>query len=117
MGKTNPKMNVGVKQQTDIIKEISKDTGFKIKDLKEVFDSFEKVFTSAIADGYEIALFKNGKVKFVPRIQPQISGRNVHTGERLVIPPHKYISFEPSVNWKEGVGWSTKQPVDIDLYQ
>lgn len=85
----------------DIISAVAKKTGYTKSDVavvvSEVFNTIGEMFTET--DELSISNFGT----FTVRTINERTGRNPRTGEQILIPPTKAVSFKSSANLKNKV--------------
>lgn len=74
--------------------QITHDRAVSKADVTALLDSLTSVITDAIARGDEPALTGIGKFKF--KMKASRVGRNPRTGESIVIPAKKAVTFTPA---------------------
>lgn len=82
-------------RKTDIVKRIHLQTGIPEKEAATVFDGALEILVSTLQKGEPIAIHEFGK--FTVRNKLARQGRNPRTGEALMIPARRVVSFRPSV--------------------
>lgn len=83
-----------------IIKLIADKTGYTQKDIKAFLNAMEPVLLDALKDGQS---FKIMDVTVSLADVAERAGHNPLTGESLIVPAHKRVSFKPSKTLKEAV--------------
>lgn len=83
----------------ELIKAVVEDTGFPKKDVTTVVDAVFDTITSALSQGQDVKISGFGTFKVKERAERK--ARNIHTGEEIVVPPSKTVSFKPAKALKE----------------
>lgn len=85
--------------KTDLARQISYDTGYKIKDIEVILDSFTDFAEQALARGETVRLVNFGA--FVPEHKPERNGTNPKTQEKIVIQERNTVKFKPGKDLKK----------------
>ena len=85
----------------DIVKTVSKKTGFSQKDVSEVSDCIFNTLADGLVDGNDINIANFGK--FVLQTRSAREGINPKTLSKIQIPESRVVKFKPSVNLKTAV--------------
>jgi DNA-binding protein HU-beta len=86
---------------TDLIDRIAAEHGVAKDHVRKILDSTFGAMTAAALRGDEVALSGFGKFKVTERAERQ--GRNPATGEAIVIPAAKKLSFMPAKNIRDAL--------------
>ncbi len=87
--------------KSELVEEISRKTGFTLKDTSTFVNAFTEVITEALAKGRNVTL--TGFGKFYVRDRAGREGINPSTGEKIQIKPHKAPLFKAGAVLKEKV--------------
>lgn len=87
--------------KTNLIDEISGETGVSKKIAGQVLDSTVNQITQALSQGDEVTLIGFGT--FISKQRPERDGRNPKTGEPIKIKAARVPSFRPGKALKEAV--------------
>ncbi len=87
--------------KSEFVEEISKKTGFKVKDANTFINAFTEAVADALANGRNVTL--TGFGKFYVRDRAGRNGVNPKTGEKLKIKAHKAPLFKAGATLKEKV--------------
>ncbi len=82
----------------DIITRISAETGLKQVDVKEVVQRTFDIIVESLSQGKKVELRNFGILKVKTRKGRM--GRNPRTGDGVVIPDKKVVSFKPGMRMK-----------------
>ena len=82
----------------DIITRISVETGLKQVDVKEVVQRTFDIIVESLSQGKKVELRNFGILKVKTRKGRM--GRNPRTGDGVVIPDKKVVSFKPGMRMK-----------------
>lgn len=95
-----PKVRIGI---DEIVAEVSKETGFSKKDIKEVYNTICKVIRKRMWDGESVIIPLLGTI--MPFIKPRCYRHALYGGKRdpelIEVPPKWTIRFVPIRNLKE----------------
>lgn len=78
----------------DLIRETADEAGHPHRVVREVLDAAASVARAAIARGESVMLMGLGKLHAVQRGEKR--GRNLRTGEVVLVPPRKAVLLQPS---------------------
>jgi integration host factor subunit alpha len=84
-----------------IIKEIEKANGFSIKKASETVESLIEVIKNTLASGEDVLI--SGFGKFCVKEKSQRKGRNLSTGEDLMLRSRRVITFKCSGTLREKI--------------
>ncbi len=87
--------------KTDLIKQISSDTGLSQKDSSAALESFLSTATKALKKGDTVTLIGFGTFKVTKTSARK--GRNPQTGKEIQIPASKRVRFTAGKGLKEEV--------------
>ena len=76
----------------DLDKEIAKETGLRIADIRIVIGSLEKVLLKKLVFGQEVVITRIGK--FIQAKRKEREQHNVQTGKMAIVPKHYKILFK-----------------------
>ena len=80
--------------KNELIKRVAYVSGRPQDVVRGVLDATTAVVRRAISRGDSIFLFGIGKLKVVERGEKL--ARNIHTGEKVIVPPRKVVVLQPS---------------------
>jgi DNA-binding protein HU-beta len=86
---------------TDLIDRVAAEHGVAKDHVRKIFDSTFGAITAAAMRGDEVALSGFGKFKVTDRAERQ--GRNPLTGEVIIIPAARKLSFVPARNIRDAL--------------
>ncbi len=90
--------------KNDIVSRIY-DLGFTKKQSSEMVESLLEIIKKTLADGEDVLI--SGFGKFCVRQKRQRRGRNPATGEDLLLPPRKVVTFKCSGKLREKINGLT----------
>ena len=82
----------------ELIEKVARQTGLSKKDSADVLDEFIAVISDELVNGNPVKLIGFGSFEIYERAERR--GRNLQTGEDILIPAKKAIKFKPSKNLK-----------------
>ena len=85
----------------ELIREVSKNTNYSIGIVSDVVEMVFNTISSELVNGEKIVLYGFGTFNAVQR-KPKI-GRNICTGEPVLIPERYVPSFKPSKVLKDAI--------------
>lgn len=80
--------------KNELIKRVAFVSGKPQDVVRGVLDATSAVVRRAVSRGESVFLFGIGKLKVVERGEKM--ARNIHTGEKVVVPPRKVVVLQPS---------------------
>jgi integration host factor subunit alpha len=80
--------------KADIVAEMSRSIGLTKKDSTEIVELILEVVKANLEQGATVKV--SGFGNFIPRAKKTRKGRNPKTGEEILIPPRRSLSFHPS---------------------
>lgn len=86
-------------RKLDIIREVSKQTGMPLKEIKLVVDAFLYSLKKAILNGDRVEI--RGFGVFLTKKRKKRKGRNLKYNVPIEIPERNAIVFKPSIKIKE----------------
>lgn len=89
---------IGKQDMTD---EIMSRTGLSRKDADAALNAVIDIITETMHDNGKVTIPNFGTYEVVT--MKQRTGRNIHTDETIIIPPHKKVKFSPGKALKESV--------------
>lgn len=78
----------------NLIDAVASDTGISKKDTRRVMDSIVAITRKHLVAGGDVMLFGLGKLHVVKR-GPKVA-RNIHTGEKVIVPPRLAVVMAPN---------------------
>jgi len=94
---------------TDLIDRIAAEHSVAKDHVRKILDSTFGAITAAAVQGDEVALSGFGKFKVTERAERQ--GRNPVTGEAIVIPAARKLSFMPAKNVRDALNTPADEEV------
>ncbi len=95
------KSQKGALTKQELSHKISEELGFSVRSTAKVVDSLFKVMEEALNSGEVIKIVRFGT--FSPLLKKSRKGINPTTGETILIPARKTVSFRPSPLLKKRV--------------
>ena len=77
-----------------IVKEVASKTGKSVKEVNEIINSFLCELSDSLREGSAVTVRDFGSFKLAQRAER--TGRNPHTGESIVVPAKKVVTFKPA---------------------
>lgn len=87
--------------KTELITKVAKETGNSKKDSKVVVDAVFETIQEELVNGADVSILGFGTFKVKERAARK--GRSPQTGEELIIPARKAVSFSVGKQLKESV--------------
>lgn len=87
--------------KSELVSAIAEDLGFTKKDTSSVVDAVFQKISEALSNGEDVALAGFGTFKVKDRAER--AGRNPQTGESIVIPATKAVTFKAGKALKDSV--------------
>ena len=87
--------------KADIIQNINQELGFPQKKSNEVVEQLIETIKSTLASGDDVLI--SGFGKFCVNEKKERRGRNPATGEDMVLPPRKVVTFKVSGRLRDKV--------------
>jgi DNA-binding protein HU-beta len=87
--------------KSELIDSIAEGSGLTKKDAEKALNATLEAFLKTLSKGEEVVIANFGSFKVKERAERK--GRNPKTGEEIVIPAKKVVSFSPGKNLKESV--------------
>ena len=78
----------------DIVLSIATKTGISQKEIRQAISALTSYIGDRLLAGSNVRIYQLGT--FVPVLRPQSPGRNMKTGEPMVVPPLHSMRFKPS---------------------
>ena len=88
----------------DLIKAVAEKSGHTEKTVRELIEVINAVVHSAVASGGSAMLLGLGKLSVSRRGEK--TARNLHTGEKVMVPPRNVVTFRPSESLNDAVNVS-----------
>lgn len=85
--------------KSELIERIAYKTGASHTTVRAVLDEFVSAIADAIDDPEGLHI--NGFGRFVWITTKERKARNLHTGETVIVPPHKRLSFRPAKRMRD----------------
>ena len=85
-------------KKADIAKSIHEQAGISETQAANLLEWVLALLTSTLQQGEPIVI--TGFGKFTVRKKEARTGRNPRTGEAIIVPGHKVVTFRPSALWK-----------------
>lgn len=83
-----------VMNKNDLIAKVSTDTGYTVNSVSEIINAFVDEVSVGVLSGERVMVSGLGIFKSV--VRKSRKARNVHTGEIMVLPETKAVSFKPA---------------------
>jgi len=80
--------------KADLIKRIYEKEVLSKPDATKVVETFLEIIKSRLSEGEDILI--SGFGKFMVKDKKARKGRNPHTGETIILPPRRVVTFKPS---------------------
>ena len=77
-----------------IVNDVAKQTGKPVKEVNEIINKFLCELSVSLRNGDSVIIRDFGSMKVTTRAAR--SGRNLHTGEAIVIPAKEVVTFKPA---------------------
>ena len=87
--------------KADLVEELSLRVGLNKRESRDLVNRFFDEIRRALADGQEVRLSRFGN--FILRNKAHRPGRNLKTGEMVVIEPRRVVAFQPSLTMRQQV--------------
>ena len=88
-------------RKTDFVNAMAECCDITKVDAAEMYDYVFDVLFNLLSEGNDVVVHQFGK--FVIKERAEKRGRNPQTGEEIVIPSKKAVSFKPAKSLKEAV--------------
>ena len=89
---------------TDIAIAIQKENGFTLKRSQEIVETILKIIKNTLGSGEGVLI--SGFGKFCVKQKAERMGRNPATGNEMLLPPRKVVTFKCSGKLKEKINRS-----------
>jgi nucleoid DNA-binding protein len=88
-------------KKIDLTRTVAEKTGFTLKDVTLVVDTFVNEMIKEILEGNEVHLSNFGK--FIMTTSAPRKAMNPYTGEKIDIPERKHVKFRPTVVFQKRI--------------
>ena len=91
----------GMLKKSDLVDKIAEQTTLTKKDVEKVLNAFVETTISTVAEGTPVQIAGFGT--FERRERSERTGRNLQTGEEIIVPATKTVGFKALSAFKKAV--------------